>query len=277
VTALLVPVSAARADVQVASSGQVEATFSFDRSGEDTYENFRLRIVRAGQTLYDAPVVTPGCPADQTGFCDPAGIYLDEPAVHVRDLDADGEPEAWVDLYTGGAHCCVESEILRFTGSAYARKTRHWSHVGYRLTDHDENGVPEFESADAGFAYVFGSFAESAFPIRVFDYRAGVFEDVTSSHRAVVRKDAKRWWRLYRRRRNGDGSLGVLAAWTADQYALGRRKQANRFLRAELRAGRLRAPDGSVSGAAYIRKLKRMLERGGYAAVSARGHGVAEA
>jgi hypothetical protein len=111
----------------------------------------------------------------------------------------------------------------------------------------------------------------------VFDYRAGAFEDVTSSHRAVVRKDAKRWWRLYRRRRNGDGSLGVLAAWTADRYALGRRKQANRFLRAELRAGRLRAPDGYVSGAAYIRRLKRMLERGGYAAVSARGHEVAEA
>jgi hypothetical protein len=59
VTAVLVPVSAARADVQVASSGPVEATFSFDRSGEDTFENFRLRIVRAGQALYDAPVVTP--------------------------------------------------------------------------------------------------------------------------------------------------------------------------------------------------------------------------
>jgi hypothetical protein len=276
VTAALVAAPAARADEQVARSGQVEATFSFTRSGEDTFEDFRLRIVRAGQELRDAPVVTPGCPADQTGFCDPGGIYLDKPAVRVRDLDGDGEPEAWVDLYTGGAHCCLESEILRFDGSAYARKTRHWSHAGYRLTDHDDNGTPEFESSDARFAYQFGSFAESAFPVRVFDYRAGVFEDVTRRHRAVVRRDAKRWWRLYRRRRDGDSSLGVLAAWTADQYALGRRRQANRFLRSELRAGRLRAPDGYVSGAAYIRELKRTLERRGYAAASARGHGVAE-
>ena len=32
----------------------------------------------------------------------------------VRDLDGDGEPEVLVDLYTGGAHCCFYTVILRF-------------------------------------------------------------------------------------------------------------------------------------------------------------------
>jgi len=70
--------------------------------------------------------------------------------------------------------------------------------------------------------------------------------------------------REYRKRRSGKFSLGVLAAWTADQYLLGRRKAAHRFLEAERRAGRLRAPQGYKAKGAYIRQLERRLRAWGY-------------
>jgi hypothetical protein len=107
-------------------------------------------------------------------------------------------------------------------------------------------------------------FADSAFPIRVLAWSNGQLTNVTRAHAAVIRADAKRWKRTYHRRRDGNRALGMLAAWTADQYLLGRRKQANRFLAHEQRAGRLRSAAGWKSGRAYVRQLKDRLRRWGY-------------
>ena len=52
--------------------------------------------------LYDQPV---GDPCDR--FCTPTETALTRKHVALRDLDADGEPEAIVGLFTGGANCCV--------------------------------------------------------------------------------------------------------------------------------------------------------------------------
>jgi hypothetical protein len=99
----------------------------------------------------------------------------------------------------------------------------------------------------------------------VLSYRRGRFSDVTRSHKALVRSDARRWKREYRKRRDGHRSLGVLAAWTADQYVMGRKHQAHRFLAGERRAGRLRSAFESwKSGGAFISQLKRRLRRWGY-------------
>ena len=97
--------------------------------------------------------------------------------------------------------------------------------------------------------------------MRVLDYRAGVFTDVTRRHRALVRKDRDRWKRFYLRavRRNSPG-LG----WIADEYALGNRRRAHRLLRRELRAGHLIADPGWRGGARHVRELKRLLRQAGY-------------
>jgi hypothetical protein len=98
----------------------------------------------------------------------------------------------------------------------------------------------------------------------VLAWSNGRFIEVTRKHVALIRDDAKRWKRIYSRRRDGNRALGVLAAWTADQYLLGRRRQANRFLAREQRAGRLRSAAGWKSGRAFARQLTHRLKRWGY-------------
>ena len=253
--------TAAPADEQVASSGQVTATVSFERHGEYRFTALWLTIDRAGATVFDAAVHIPTC---QEPYCVPAGVFRDSPTVRVKDLDGDGEPEVLVDVFTGGAHCCFATQILRFDNTSYRTRSHNWGDPGYRLADPDGDGRPEFRTADPRFAYAFASFADTAFPIRVLAWSNGQFIDVTRERAALIRADAKRWKRTYYRRRDGNRALGVLAAWTADQYLLGRRKQANRFLAREQRAGRLRSAAGWKSGRAFARQLKRRLRRWGY-------------
>jgi hypothetical protein len=53
----------------------------------------------------------------------------------------------------------------------------------------------------------------------------------------------------------------MLAAWAADQYRLGRRARALRFVRREVRSGRLRHMRGRRG---FARRLDRQLRRWGY-------------
>jgi hypothetical protein len=252
---------AALADQQVATSGPVTATFTFHRSGEYKFTDLWLTVERAGVKVFHEPVEIPTC---QEPYCVPASIFQGSDAVRVADLEGDGEPEVLVDVFTGGAHCCFATEILRFDGSSYRTNARNWADAGYRLADLDDDGRPEFETADARFAYAFASFADSAFPIRVLAWSSEHFTNVTRRHTALISKDAKRWKQAYLRHRDGNRALGVLAAWTADQYLLGRHQHANRFLAREQRAGRLRSAAGWKSGPAFVRQLKHRLLRWGY-------------
>jgi hypothetical protein len=158
----------------------------------------------------------------------------------------------------------VVTAILRWNGTAYAPGTRDWGDPGYRLRDVTGDGLPEFVTADDRFAYAFGSYAESGLPLLVLSYRGGAFENVTKAVPAQVRRDARKWKKIYERVKRGRFSLGVLAAWTADQYTLGHRRSANRFLARELRAGRLRGTPGEARRGAYVRLLKKRLARWGY-------------
>ena len=247
-----VAVPAARADTQVASSGQVQATFSFVAGDYGQATDFHLSVDRAGQRLYDQPLNV---------CCQPQGTK----AVHVRDLDGDGEPEVWVDIWAGGAHCCTQMELLRFSGGAYRQQEQVFE-TGYKLKDLDGDGIPEFKTNDYRFAYAFTYVAASPFPVRVLSYRAGKFTAVTKRFPKLVRKDRDRYKRVYRKGiRRHMPSLGALAGWTADDYLLGHRRQADRRLTRELHAGHLYNDTGYVHGRKFIRVLKHDLRAAGYA------------
>ena len=66
------------------------------------YRDFRVKITCAGVVLYDQPAESL---CDQ--FCTPDRVGAHRDALGLRDLNADGEPETIVDLFTGGASCCV--------------------------------------------------------------------------------------------------------------------------------------------------------------------------
>ncbi len=256
----------ARAETRTATGGQTTATLTFAQTEEDGlphYTGLRLAIARAGQAAYDEPLAIKGC---EEPFCAPLAALPGGPGagspdgLAVADLDGDGEPEVIADLFTGGAHCCLVSQILRWDGSAYAAGERVWGDPGYRLRDADGDGLPDFVTGDDRFAYAFASYAESFMPVRVLTYRAGRWRDITATVPKLVRAEARQLKKTYLKLRRGRSSLGVLAAWAADEYRLGHRKMVGRYLRSELRAGRLRGWPGTAQRRAFIRTLERRLK-----------------
>ena len=111
--------------------------------------------------MYDEAVTARDC---DEPWCSPGGG--NERSIHVRDLNGDDEPEVLLDLYTGGAHCCVLTQVFTFDAPGYRKAAEHdWADAGYRIADVDGNGTPEIKSADARFAYAFAAFAFSGFPV----------------------------------------------------------------------------------------------------------------
>jgi hypothetical protein len=246
---------AATSKTFTASGDGVQAVLVVDRASAT------LKIKRAGHVLlYVRDAANPFC---QGSSCQFYGY-----GVKVKDLDGNGSPEVIVDSYSGGAHCCFISDFYRARGQSYASWFRHnWGDPGYRLT-RDASGDYLFVTGDDGFAYAYASYAASALPVRVFTVVSKVSHllNVTIEHPSLIRQDAKRKWTEYRAARSGE-VRGFLAAWAADEFAIGRRASALKTLTALAQAGKLRPSAGSpASGLAFVRSLTRVLDKAGYSA-----------
>ena len=115
---------------------------------------------------------------------------------------------------------------------------------------------------------MFTAFAASAFPIQIWHFDHGRLIDVTRNYPAEIERDADQLWRLYQRFRSGrDDPRGVLAAWVADQYLLGRGDEGWATL-ASLARKREFGPRhdlaGWPQGGAYLRELRAFLVKLGY-------------
>jgi hypothetical protein len=197
----------------------VSATLEWDRA-DYGIANPRLFVVRAG-VRYDLTIVDI-CDEGCIVVPDEATTKPEESMVKVADLDGDGEPEVLVDTFSGGAHCCLTARVLTWDGTGYQPSDVAWHDVGYALRDADGDGRPELVGSDPRFAGMFTAFAASAFPPQVLQFTMGVRADVTRRFPALVRADAKDRLRWLRRAGKRDDVRGVLAAYVADQYLLGR-------------------------------------------------------
>lgn len=233
----------------------VQATITYNKT---TATN--LTITRNGATAFDAKPTIRQC--GDPG-CVPSGFEGDPP-LRVLDLDGDGQPEVVYSAYSGGAHCCSIAQVYRFDGTTYTATEQNFWDPGFRLKDLNHDGRPEWLTADDAFAYRFTAYAFSGLPVQVFSYRAGRFTDVTRRFRSLIRSDARRWLRVYKRARHlKDGTeFGAAAAWAADQYQLGKRAAALRYLRREARAGRLKGP--GAHGTKFVKVLDHFLRKRGY-------------
>ncbi len=263
--ALALPGAAAADDAGsvTASGGPVQATLSW-QAADYGVKDPRLVLVRAGATLFDGSPV--GDPDVCSIGCIFAGTGADAP-LKVVDLDADGEPEVVVDAYTGGAHCCTLTEVLRFTGAAYARLETDWGSLGYNLKDLDGDGRPELSGYDAAFEDAFTSHAASFEPPLVLDYDPAVkggFRVVTRRFPALARKNAKDALHTLRAaRRQRYETLGVVAAYVADLYLLGRGREVRPYLARARKRGDLRGVTGPARRS-FERKLLTFLHAQGY-------------
>jgi subtilisin-like proprotein convertase family protein len=251
---------------RVATRGSVSADLSF-RETNSYYRDLRIAVRRRGVLALSAPISRFAC-----RDCAVAGFnaVLSPQPVSVRDLDADGEPEVLVDLYTGGAHCCYFTVIFRYDGSRYRGSVAFWGDPGHELRDLDGDGRPELLTSDDRFAYRFSAYVFSILPVRVEHFSDGRLLDVTNRYPWLVRREARRLRALYERTRlQHDVDLrGLLAAWLADEYRLGRQAEGWALIEAAYRRGELSAPRVDPlwpAGKKYLTALRAFLIKSGYA------------
>jgi len=259
--------SAAEKHSVTRANGSVKATLSWTGKFERT-RKLRIAIDRDGSRALDAKVTSSQCHGPTAGFAC-LWTFGDHP-LELRDIDDDGEDEAIVAVFTGGAHCCVLALVYDWNGSEYVRVENNFLDPGYRIVDLDHDGRYEFLSADARFAYAYGSFAESVFPIAISAFDHGRFEDVTRNFHRAVADDTRRVKRVYQQRVHSRKRIGLrpaLAAYIADLYLLGKRPVAKRRLDKALDKGLLGRQnpfDVGPFGRKFIRDLKHQLSRWGY-------------
>jgi hypothetical protein len=250
-------VAATKSQRLTAKSGNTEAVLTFEQ-GEFRFsvEKMRLKIMRSGKVAFDQALENPSAPIASRGR---TGESASSPIV-IQDLDGDREPEVLIDFFTGGAHCCTETQVYRFNASSksYVVSNLSTRDIGYELKALDQDGIPEFVSADARFAYRFASFAGSGFPLQVWNYRQGKFVDVTRKFPKLIRDDAYRYWKLVQDRvKSGEDreTKGSLAAYLANKYSLGEKTDGWKNVRSLYTKG---------DREAYFKDLEKFLKEAGY-------------
>jgi hypothetical protein len=271
---LALPAGAAAQErtVETATSGDVTAELSYvkrQRGGQFRFEefrDFRVRVLRAGQVLYDKPI---GKPCEQ--FCTPTESALTREHVGFRDLNGDGEPEAIVDLFTGGSSCCVFVYAFGFDPAANVyRRARLDTGGGFVARDYGHDGVLELVGDDFRFRGLFTCGACGPRPVRIWQWGLRRFDVVTTDFPAKIRQHARRMRRFYARVRRRDEAAfvkGALTPLAADLCLLDRCGRGFRLVRAAIRRGELDRRsvfDVSPLGTNYLRALKRFLRRTGY-------------
>lgn len=247
---------AATLHTQTARARGVTATFSF-RGEIPSVTGPHLRIVKHGQTAYDAPVTSRACGT----MCGPAEFGRGSSSLGIVPLEPSG-PQVLLELYSGGANCCFIDQVFSY----------HPATMGYVKTEHDFGssgaalkrlgGRWRFVSADPAFKYAFTDGADSGEPLQIWRFGVGRFTDVTRSYPSLIRTDAARWLRLFTH--HVDNGVGLIAAWAGDEELLGHDALVQSTLKSELAHGRLRAGPAGVGGAKFIRALNRALRQLGY-------------
>jgi hypothetical protein len=218
--------------------GSVTAQLDWDKADYGV-GNPRLGITRAG-LRYDitiADICEEGCIL----VPDDSGTKTEDSILKVADLDGDGEPEVLVDTFSGGAHCCLTTRLLSWDGTGYQPRDFDFRDVGYQLKDLDKDGRLELVGQDPIFSAAFTAFAASAFPPLVLHVTKGKFIDDTKQFPSLIRKAATTLLKDLRKARKGDDIRGILAAYVADQYLLGKASIASRELARQRQAKRISA------------------------------------
>jgi hypothetical protein len=243
--------SGTNAGTETTASGPLSATLAWD-AGEDGPANMRLTITRAGAVAFARPI-----PRVCGTECDRFPGDTDE--FQFIDLDGKGEPELILDSFNF-ERCCETLGIYEAdpaTGG-YSEFVLD-SPTSMFLEDADDDGRSEIVTRDGRFADALDS---SYGPRRVFHYEAGAVHDVTRDFPDVVSEDLDVLVdSIDDLKRNDFSARGMLAAYVADKYLLGKGKSALKELDAELARGVVGGPKRSR---AYRRQLLSLLHRYGY-------------
>lgn len=106
-----------------------------------------------------------------------------------------------VDAHSGGAYCCKFSWIFRYdpqqgryTGIDHTWGDIDYNDIDYKLKQSENGGNPEFHAYDTKFGYRLGGFAESRFPVQIWQYRQGELVNVIRQPPKQVSQQAEYFW-----------------------------------------------------------------------------------
>lgn len=255
----------AGAATQTIISGGVTVTYTYHGT-PPLSSNSRLTISEGGTVIYDQPVTSKWCGK----HCSPNIIARDRKVIHIVRLTQAGPANVVLDLYSGGAHCCFVEQVFSLTANpTTVRKAEYnFGNPGVRLVRLNSNDTYDFISANNDFAYAFTDYAASGMPIEIFSFSHEAFHNVTVSFPSLIRKDAAQWMSAFQSQAGThyQDSVGLVAAWAADEDMLGHSAGVARFLAAQARAGHLNSAlnPTTPSGHEYVLALQKLLRAQGY-------------
>lgn len=265
VVSLSASISTAGAATQTVTKEDVTATFTYHGTSPFS-QNPHLKISQNGKVVYDQWVRSAWCGKE----CSANVIAGSRKVVHVVHLSKSGLPSVVLDLYSGGAHCCAVEQVYSFKpNSPVIGKIEHnFGDPGVRLVKLGADGSFDLLSADDTFAYAFTDFAASGLPIEILSFSHDSFHNVTRSFPNLIAKDANQWMNAFKSQSSTHylDSVGLVAAWAADEDLLGHSAVVARFLAIEAKAGHLNSVMSPVtsSGPKYVIALQKFLRKHGY-------------
>jgi hypothetical protein len=257
--------SLAGATTQGASLGDVSATFTYHGT-TPLSQHPQLEIRLRGKVVYDQAVSSKWCGTE----CEPNVIARARTVVHVVRLQANGSPSVVLDLYSGGAHCCAVEQVYSISPrTSTVEKAEHdFGDPGVRLVALGAGGSVDFLSANDFFAYEFTDYGASGEPIEILSFSHNAFRNVTRSYPQLIAKDASQWMNAFRAQASThyEDSVGVVAAWAADEDMLGHSGAVAQFLAVQAKAGHLHSALSPVtpSGQKFVSALQKFLHKQGY-------------
>jgi len=255
--AAMTPVAAA---VETASSGKLTAVFSYTGTYPQSH-NPHLQISQSGRMLYSREVTSSWCGNE----CWPDLIDAGQMTLHVVRLQPHRPPSVVLDLFSGGAHCCTVEQVFSLDPkSNRVQKVEHnFGDPGARLVRIGPGGTFDFVSADDTFAYAFTDYAASGMPLEILQFVNNRLRNVTRSFPKLVAHDAQRWHAAFvaSAKSSYQDTVGIVAAWVADEDMLGRFASARTFLAAQLKAGHLNCSLSPIepSGERFVVTLEKFL------------------
>src|ERR1700731_454729 len=214
-----VPASAAATTTYHASLGAVESTLTVQGAHPEA-RNAVLTISTSGHVQYRHAVASSFCgnlcwpqSANYGGAINPLQVVRLGP----------GAPAVILGLFSGGAHCCGIDEIFAPDASTKYVKTE----VFFGDAPAQPEKLPGdtwrvFVSADDSFAYEFTDYAALVLPLKILSFVNHRIVDVTRLYPLLIARDARIWLRAFNDQASSHyvDSVGVIAAWTADEYLL---------------------------------------------------------
>jgi len=258
-------ISTARAATQTVAAEGLKVSFTYHGTSPLS-PNPHLQIAQDGRVVYDQPIESAWCGKQ----CLPNVIAGARTVIHIVHLQPSGPPSVVLDLYSGGAHCCMIEQVYSFkTNSTTIERTEYnFGDPGVRLVKLGAGGSFDMLTADDVFAYAFTDYAASGLPIEILSFASGRFHDVTRSFPSLIAKDAVQWMSAFRDQAstNYQDSVGVVAAWAADEDMLGHSAAVASFLANQAKAGHLNSALSPVtsSGEKFVVALQKFLHQHGY-------------